>query len=206
MDWGALQLWAEEEHRIHTCLVEALQQLIASQSVDPEDGELAISGKLRPHLYRAKKMLKLAWTLHPEAASFADEDSPKPFGHPDIRFSRNTPDFEQYDYDVECKLVRVRRQGRSHDYCQYYVTNGVQRFQDGVYAQSMPPMGTIIGYLQEGEFLSLFEAINNVNRDNGFEEIQLQNAFSEKDVTSLTQLLQRQTGSCFLTHLWTDLR
>jgi hypothetical protein len=92
--------------------------------------------------------------LHPETASFSEENAPKPFGYPDIRFSRNTPDFDQYDYDVECKLVRIKRQGKNHDYCKYYVTDGVSRFQDGIYAQSIPPMGTILAmYKKETTWL-----------------------------------------------------
>jgi len=206
MGWASLQLWTEdEEKRIHTCLIEALRQLIVSQSVAPANDELKVSGKLRPHLYRAKKKLKLVWTLQAEAASFADADSPKPFGHPDIRFSRNTSDFEQYDYDVECKLVRVKRQGKNHDYCKYYVTDGIQRFQDGIYAQSLP-MGAMIGYVQEGEFFSLLELVNGDCRNNQFEELQLQNVFAEKEITCLTQQLQRPVTPCFLTHLWADLR
>lgn len=206
MDWASLQLWADdEEKRIHVCLIEALQQLVASQSVTPNDDELKVSGRLRPHLYRVKKRLKLAWTLHPEAASFADKDSPKPIGHPDVRFSCNTPDFEQYDYDIECKLVRVKRQDKNHDYCKYYVTDGVKRFQDNIYAQSVPSMGAMIGYLQEGEFLVLLEAVNSACRDNDLEEIQLQNTFSEKDVTNLIQKLERSTGSFSLPHFWADV-
>ncbi len=59
-------------------------------------------------------------------------------GHPDFRFSNNTPEYDQYDYDIECKLVRVKRKGKSHDYCKYYVTNGIQRFQQRIYVQSEP--------------------------------------------------------------------
>ena len=207
MVWASLQLWTEdEEKRIHTCLMEALRQLIASQMVEPENGELKISGKLRPYLYRIKKKLRLAWTLHCEASSFEKEDAEKPYGHPDIRFSCNTSNDDQYDYDVECKLVRVKRQGKNHDYCKYYVTDGIQRFRDHIYAQSSPPMGAMIGYLQEGEFLSLLQLVNDASREHGFEELQLQNAFFEKDVTCLTQQVRRSTDLCFLTHLWADLR
>ena len=207
MEWEDLQLWAEEEKRIHSCLVTALQQLIASQSVVPDDDELTVSGKLRPYLRRAKKQLNLIPILQFEAASFEEPESPKPYGHPDIRFSFNTPDYDQYEYDVECKLIRVKRQGKRHDYCKYYVTDGVKRFQDNIYAQLVPPMGALIGYLQEGEFLSLLEAINNACRDNDFQEIQLkpQSAFSEKDVTSLTQQLERSSGSLILSHFWADI-
>ena len=207
MDWASLQLWAEdEEKRIHTCLVEALQQLVAGQSVNPEDGEHKISGKLRPHLYRTKKNLKLASMLQFEASSFAEEESEKPFGHPDIRFTYNMPDYDQYDYDVECKLVRVKRQGKDHDYCKYYVTNGVKRFQDSIYAQSLPPMGAMIGYIQEGEFVSLLGLVNDESRKNNFDEIILNDSFTEQNVALLTQQLQRSTDVCALTHLWADLR
>lgn len=207
MDWASLQLWTEdEEKRIHACLIESLRQLIASQVVDLESGELKISGKLRPYLHDTKKKLKLAWTLHPEASSFEHEDAEKPYGHPDIRFSCNTSDNDQYDYDVECKLVRVKREGKSWDYCHHYIVDGVKRFQSGKYAQSLPPMGTMIGYVQEGEFSSLLELINDANRNDGFEDIQLQNTFLDMDVTYLTQRLHRHTDSFVVTHFWADLR
>lgn len=207
MDWASLQLWAEdEEKRIHTCLVQALRELIVSQLVGPDDDELAISGKLRPYLYRAKKRFKLAWTLQPEASSFAEEDSEKPFGHPDIRFSCNTTDFDQYDYDVECKLVRVKRVGRSWDYCLNYVTKGIMRFQDGRYAQSKPPMGAMIGYIQEGDCSLLLNLVNAANSSNGLEEIRLQDSFSETDITQLLQELSRTTNNLSLIHLWADFR
>ena len=51
MEWASLRLWIDgEEKRIHNCLIQALRQLIASRSVSPEDVELTVSGKLRPHL------------------------------------------------------------------------------------------------------------------------------------------------------------
>lgn len=207
MEWTALKLWADdEEKRIHTCITEALQQLIASESVSPEDDELAISGKLRPHLYRVKKQQKLSWTLQPEASSFAKPDAARPFGHPDIRFSCNTPTHDQYDYDVECKLVRVRREGKNWDYCSHYITDGVKRFLEGKYAQTTPPMGALIGYVQAGEFVVLLDLINGVNRLNELNTIELLGTFLEKDVTILTQSLQKTAETFLLNHLWVDLR
>jgi hypothetical protein len=129
MTWASLKLWTEdEEKRIHNCIEEALRLLISSQCIGSCDNELVVSGKLRPLLYRFKKELKLAWTLHPEASSFLEEDAPKPIGHPDFRFSHDTPNGEQYDYDIECKLVRIKREGKSWDYCEPYVIDGVHRF------------------------------------------------------------------------------
>lgn len=207
MQWASLRLWVDdEEKRIHSCLIQALRQLIASKAVNREDDELTVSGKLRRHLYRAKKELKLAWTLQCEASSFPDEDSPKPFGHPDIRFSLNTPQHDQYDYDVECKLVRVKRQAKSWDYCQHYVTDGVWRFHDGKYAQSQPTAGAMIGYVQEGELADLLDLINQTNDKNNLAEIQLNGSFCPKDVTQLTQILDHITGNLELAHLWADVR
>lgn len=207
MEWASLQLWADdEEKRIHNCLKEALQQLIASQLAKPDDGELTISGKLRPFLYRAKKNLNVLWTIHCEASSFAYEDSEKPYGHPDIRFSYNTPNLDQYDYDIECKLVRTIRTGKRWDYCQHYVLDGVKRFQERKYAQSSPSMGAMIGYFQEGEFDLILGMVNYANRESELELLQLQNEFIEEGITHLTQNVQRATDNCFLTHFWADLR
>lgn len=207
MEWASLRLWVDdEEKRIHSCLIQALRRLIASNSVDPEDGELTVSGKLRRHLYKAKKELKLAWTLHYEASAFLEEDSSHPFGHPDIRFSLNTPHHDQYDYDVECKLVRIKRQGKSWDYCQHYVTDGVWRFHDGKYAQSQPVTGSMIGYVQEGDLTDLLNLVNQTNSKHGLAEIQLNGPFCPEDVTQLTQVLEYAIGDLSLTHLWADVR
>lgn len=207
MEWASLRLWIDdEEKRIHSCLIQALRQLIASNSVDPEDGELKVSGKLRRHLYKAKKELKLAWTLQCEASTFPEEASPQPFGHPDICFSLNTPQHDQYDYDVECKLVRIKREGKSWDYCQHYVTDGVWRFYDGKYAQSQPLAGAMIGYVQEGDLAELLNLVNQTNHKNGLAEIQPNDSFCPADVTQLIQVLEHTSGDLSLTHLWADVR
>lgn len=207
MEWASLRLWIDdEEKRVHSCLIQALRQLIASNVVAPEDDELTISGKLRRHLYKAKKDLKLAWTLQCEASAFPEEDSAKPFGHPDIRFSLNTPYHDQYDYDVECKLVRVKRAGKSWDYCQNYVIHGVWRFHDGKYAQSHPVAGAMIGYVQEGDLSDLLNLVNQTNHENGLAEIGLKDSFCVADVTLLRQVLAHTSGDLALTHLWADVR
>jgi hypothetical protein len=207
MTWAALKLWTEdEEPRIQRCIVAALQRLIESQSVDSNDGELAISGKLRTHLYKVKKEMHLAWYIMSETSVFAGKDTPKPIGHPDFCFVNHTPTYEQYEYHVECKLVRVKRAGKSHDYCKYYVTEGVCRFQDGVYAQTEPPMGTIIGYVQEGNILLLLHMINDAVKAQCLGEISLSDSINEKDVTFLHQFLKRNSAEFKLSHLWADLR
>jgi hypothetical protein len=207
MTWASLKLWAEdEEKRIHKCVLEALCLLIHSQSVSSSDGELTISGKLRPFLYCVKKDRKLVWTLHPESSSFLEEDDPKPIGHPDFRFSHNTPEYEQYNYDIECKLVRVKRKGKGWDYCEHYVTDGIQRFRDRKYAQSSPPMGAMIGYIQEGDILLLLDLVNDKINDQGLNEIKLGAAAENRGVSHLTQHLQREMGDFVLSHMWADLR
>ena len=144
--------------------------------------------------------------LQPEASSFSGIDAPKPFGHPDFRFSGNTPDYEQYDYDVECKLVRVKRKGKSWDYCKHYVTDGVQRFQERKYAQSSPPMGAMVGYVQEGDIPLLLDLVNDEIKDQKLDEIRLIRVFKDRDVSRLVQRMQRDTDDFVLSHLWADLR
>jgi len=206
MSWALLKLWDEEEKHIHQCIVKALRRLIYSRSVNSSDNELIISGKLRPLLHRVCKEMRLSWTLHSEASSFEKIDEPKPIGHPDFRFSAKTPEYEQYDYDIECKLVRVKRKGKSWDYCKNYVTNGVQRFQNRKYAQSQPPMGTMIGYVQEGCIVLLLNLVNDKNREQGLDKIRLNNAIQNGDVTHLSQDLQQDVETFVLTHFWADLR
>lgn len=206
MSWALLKLWDEEEKRIHQCIVKALLRLIYSRNVNSSDDELTISGKLRPLLYRVCKEMRLSWTLHSEASSFEKMEDPKPIGHPDFRFSAKTPKYEQYDYDIECKLVRVKRKGKSWDYCGHYVTDGVQRFQERKYAQSQPPMGTMIGYVQEGCIIFLLNLVNDKTRKQGLDKIRLNDEIKSRDVIHLSQNLQRGPEAFVLTHLWADLR
>lgn len=208
MTWASLNLWEEEEKRIHDCLLHALRQLILSKLITTNDGELEISRKLHPYLYQAKKFLRLIATIKPETSVF-EENNPKPIGHPDICFCFNLPNYlpdAQYDYDVECKLVRVQRKDKSRDYCKHYSTDGIKRFQEGKYAQASPPMGAMIGYVQEGEFAHLLDAINKTNTNNGLEQIILLGQFCEQDVTQLRQQIYRATENFFITHFWADFR
>lgn len=208
MNWKSLKLWADvEEPRIQQCIIAALRRLIDSGHVTPDDDELTISGKLRRFLYKERKHMRLAWIICPEASSFADSSAPRPIGHPDIRFSYSTPDHDQYDYDVECKLVRGRRNGRSHDYCKHYVTDGVQRYQRGTYAQSNPPMGTMVGYHQEGDLQAHLTAINReIGMQQSMSQIEADGETDHLDISRLTQSLRRGIEDIRLTHLWADVR
>ncbi len=206
MTWVSLNLWAEEEKRILTCLTEALQQLIIKQIVNSTDEEKTITGKLRPILRNIRKLKGLAWTLQFEVSSFEQDDDSEPIARPDIRFTFNDPEYNQYDYDVECKLVRVKRSDADTDYCYNYVRKGVLRYKSGKYAQSSPPMGTMLGYVQEGEFLALFEIINEKAQYQELEEIKLKGAFTNRGVSYLAQYLRRDSDNFVLAHLWADLR
>ena len=207
MNWANLNLWDDEQKRIQKCITNSLCELIKNRKVSSTDDELDMSGKLRPHLFKAKKELKLSSTLHSEASSFANEDDPKPLGHPDFRFSFNTPDSDQYDYDVECKLVRVKIKNKDRNYCKLYVTNGVRRFCDGKYAQSLPAMGTMIGYIQEcTEIMDLLDEVNKYNREEGIQEIEDKSKLRNGEVSCLTQEILRESGKFILHHQWADLR
>jgi len=208
MTLAGLRLWADEEKRIQTCLIAALQELIEQVVVKPEDEEIIVSGKLRPLVVIHSRENRLDWTLHPEASIFADETSAKPSGHPDFQFSRRDTEGNQIDYDVECKLVRINRQGKSWDYCEYYVTGGVvDRFVEGKYCRNLPS-GTMIGYVQEGKPSKLLSEINKKVKAAGISVIRKAGKWQNQGVTYLTQRLHRKkTPKDFrLTHLWADLR
>ena len=161
MTWASLDLWADEEQRIHKCLREALERLIKQDVVRAADEENLITRRLEPSMRLVSKEQGLDWTIHFQASSYGDEDDPDPVIHPDLRMSRRDTDHEQYDYDVEAKLIRVKRENASTDYCYNYVKKGVVRYQLGTYAQSKPPMGTVLGYIQEGEIASLIATVND---------------------------------------------
>jgi len=207
MSWASLNLWENEQRLIHECITTALCGLIVNRNIISTDDELIVSGKLRPYLIEAKKKLKLSWVLQPEASCFISDEAPKPYGHPDIRFSTVTLDYEQYDYDIECKLVRIKRKSKAWDYCEHYVTDGIQRFQDGKYAKSKPAMGTMIGYVQEGKDIGdLLDDVNSHNQKQGYIEIQDKSSLCEGDVSHLTQEIDRKGDRFTLYHKWADLR
>ncbi len=210
MSFKELKLWAEsEEAKIHCCLEESLQQLINEKQISLNYGELVISTKLRKILYQVIKRIRFVWTLQPEASTFPSENAIKPDGYLDFRFLGYTPEHDPYNYDIECKLVRVKRTGKTHDYCEYYVTGGINKFQDGMYAQSRPPMpsmGTMIGYVQEGEISILFDTINDIAKQNALTPLVLKDSIKPKGVTYLFQDIQRSSDNFILSHLWADLR
>jgi len=207
MDLAGLGLWEDEEKRIHNCLVDALDELIANAVVEKEDDELIVSGKLRPLLIRHRKEKLPGWTLHPEASVFSGLTDPKPVGHPDFEFSRTDKDGEQWDYHVECKLIRVKRPDKNHDYCDYYVSNGiVDRFLAGKYNPTLPS-GTMIGYVQEGVLSELLSAVNKQVKGAGVSTLRVAGSWKAKGTTRITQILSRASPKDFrLTHLWADLR
>lgn len=203
----SLNLWADEERRIQQCLSESLQRLISERKVSATDEEKVVTGKLRPILKRTCKQMRLDWHLQSEASSFEREDDPDPFAHPDVRFTRLDVEYDLYEYDVECKLVRIKRSNANTDYCYHYVKEGVLRYQSRKYAQSSPPMGTMLGYIQEGELRTLLELINGKARYQRLNELRLNGAAVDSGVSHLIQDLQRDTGEGFtLHHLWADLR
>ncbi|MGB8983484.1 MAG: hypothetical protein WCC12_16560 [Anaerolineales bacterium] len=200
--WKSLNLWAEEERHIHKCLTEALQELITQLSVKPTDDEKTVTGALRPILRIACKHGKLNWSVHFEASSFERDTDPNPSGHPDIQFARLDKDNNQYNYDVECKLVRIKRPKKSWDYCAHYVKDGVIRYQSGKYAQSDPPMGTMLGYVQEGDFSLLLNSVNKSAVKQGLSGIRLHGKILIGKVTKLSQKLHKRNFT--LHHLWGD--
>ncbi|MCP4369775.1 MAG: hypothetical protein GY797_16925 [Deltaproteobacteria bacterium] len=212
MSWEVLNLWADEEQKIQSCLKEALQQLIDANVICTTDEEKIITGKLHPHIRRIKKEKTLAGTLQPEASVFANEDDPDPFGHPDLRFTWVDHMGEDFNYDVECKLVRVEKADAETDYCYNYVKHGILRYQTGKYAQSSPPMGTMLGYVQEGDLELLLVTINEkiaFQKKKHYPRLQpitRNKSFQNKGVSSLTQPIHRDTAEFVLLHLWADFR
>ena len=208
MSLASLNLWADEQRRIHQCLIESLQQLIIKQTVTLTDEEKAITGKFRPILRRTRKFIGLTnWSLQFEASSFESEEDPDPFAHPDIRFTTLDIEGDQYDYDIECKLVRIKRVDAKTDYCYHYVKEGVLRYQLNKYAQSLPPMGTILGYVQEGETLALLKTINQKAKYQRLDELILNGVVTDRGISHLTQRLKRGNDQGFtLHHLWADFR
>jgi len=161
---------------------------------------------LRPILRIVCKRRKLSWSVHFEASSFDNDTDPNPSGHPDIQLARLDKDNNQYNYDIECKLVRVKRYKKTLDYCVHYVKDGVMRYQSGKYAQSKPPMGTMLGYVQEGNFILLLDSVNEQTKKQGISIIQVHRKIIIKAVTKLSQKLKKHNDQFILYHLWADFR
>lgn len=206
MLWRSLNLWADEERRIHQCLTETLQQLIARRVVSPSDDEKTITGQLRPILKSVCKSTVQGWIPQFEASSFEKDTDANPIGHPDVRFVGIDTKNEVYAYDIECKLVRVKRPGKTMDYCTRYVKEGMLRYQSGKYAQSSPPMGAMLGYVQEGDSSSLLDTVNEKAKHQGLSVIQLKGVVMTGGVTKLSQQLKRRNDQFVLYHLWADVR
>ncbi|MDM8520180.1 hypothetical protein QUF64_09040 [Anaerolineales bacterium HSG6] len=216
MGFEVLGMWADEEQKIQSCLVESLRLLIAQKTIKTTDQEKYISGKLRPFLTRVCKRQELNWSLHAETSTFEQEDDAEAEGHPDIQFSRRAPDYNQYDYHVECKLVRLKESKSDTDYCYKYVSNGILRYQTRKYAQTfsplLPPMGTMLGYVQAGDLPELLKTINEKieyqqkKRFPQLQKITEPNLFHAGDVSRLQQGIQRNTANFVLHHLWADFR
>jgi hypothetical protein len=206
MGLADLGLWAAEDKRIRACLIAALEELIAMAVVKLDDKEKTVSGKLRPLLLKHRKEQKLGWTLHSEVSVFAEETDADPSGHPDFQLSFIDTDGNQWNYDIECKLVRVKRPNKRWDYCEQYVTHGVERFASGKYGLN-PPFGTMIGYVQEGEPPQLLSAINRNAKKANVPHLRVVHDWQAQGITRLIHFLSRRVEKDFrLTHLWADLR
>ncbi len=206
MTWVSLKLWDDEEKRIIKCLSKALQLLIEKNEVTNIHKEKQITGKLRPLLNVTKKKYNIDWTIHFEASVFVDDTDPEPFGHPDIQFSRNDIELDQYDYHIECKKICIKNNSSDTDYCYLYVKEGVLRYKSGKYAQSIPPKGTMLGYVINGDLKLILDVINKKGQFQNLDEIKLFDKFNDNSVTPLSQNIQRNADEFVLFHLWADFR
>jgi len=205
MDWADLKLWSDGEcELIHQCLLCALLKLVTMKGITLDDDELDISAKLRPLLIKSKKELKLIWTLHSEASTFEKPDDKKPSGHPDFRFSQNTPNHDQYDFDVECKVISKTKAGSSWNYCKNYISDGIMRFKSGKYAQSIPAMGVMIGYVIDGTQADLLFEVNRHAKAYSINGLTVDPA-STVPITQLSNLLVRDAETMTLDHFWVDV-
>ena len=201
-----LNLWADEEERLHKCLRLALQALQKEKIVQASDDELVISGKLRPHIRRVKRRVIPYWTFHSEVSAFDEADDPIPVGHPDFQFSIIDNEKNQIDYDIEAKRVRVKDGTSKMDHCKAYVINGINRYVKGVYGQSVP-FGAMLGYVQNSQLPDLLDEVNRSLIAQSQPVINLLGKWKEKGVSFLGHLLNRNPSDGFtLSHIWADFR
>ena len=207
MNFIGLGLWEDEELRIHECLKVAIKELIQKGVVKAEDNERKVCALLRPVIVKYSKQLELDWTFHSEANIFKKLTDPEPYARTDFQFSRRDQDWTQFDYHVECKLVRVKRKGSTHDYCSYYVEQGIlDRYYYLKYCSDLVS-GTMIGFLQEGKPNDLLSAINDEVQKAGLQTIAPPKNWIKKDISLLEHSFVRHNKLSFhLWHIWADFR
>lgn len=206
MKFTALGLWKQEEQQIQRCLLAALKDLTDQSLVLCDDREDIISGKLRPLISRRRREFRLNPTFHHEVSVFNEDTALEPSGHPDFQFSYADLNGEQWNYDVECKLVRIKRVGKNMNYCRYYVSDGILKFRSRKYCFH-GFSGTMIGYVQEGDFQQLLSEINRRGKASGIGLVRRLKSWENSGVTQLSHYLNRVRPKDFrLIHLWVDVR
>jgi hypothetical protein len=203
MKFEDLKLWQAEEEKMHECIKTALTALILSQSITSTDNEDAISGKLHRFLLKAKRQYKLHFVILRQIATYSEPDDAKPSGYPDIGFFWHDYECEQHEYHVECKRLMPKRPKKTWDFCEQYITNGVQRYVQGVYGKGHLS-STMIAYVQLGEFHLLLNNINQEAIKCSLNLLALETGWRPNSWTKLSQELIE--NGFYLTHYWVDLR
>jgi len=195
------KLFEYEEERILICLTEMLRILIKQKIIYQSCREPIINRDLAKKWYDVKKNIESTAHIHmlPGAETeYGDE--------PDLWFTFDDNEDGQYDYHVECKILRPKSCSGT-DYCSNYVGKGIKRYCDkNYYALSKPPGGTMIGYVLDGDLKTLLITVNQKISNKNLNAICLLGNFNQKDVTHLTQSIQRSSVPFTLNHLWADFR
>lgn len=200
--WASLGLWHDEEKEIHKCLQAALKLLISKKVIASTDEENTVTEHLYKHIQKTSKkyVAGSGWTVHAQATSCG------PLVHPDLRFSRRDKKQNQYDYDVECKLLRAKKLNPSTDYCYEYVVEGIKRYESGYYARNRPVMGTMLGYVQDGVVKDLINTVNDKVNYQGLNKLQMKGRIRKGSITTFDQEISRNTEIFTLFHFWADFR
>jgi uncharacterized membrane protein (UPF0136 family) len=80
------------------------------------------------------------------------------------------------------------------------------RYSLGQYALSLPTMGTVLGYIQEGDVKSLINTINDKARYQGLNKLQMKGRIRKGGITTFDQEISRSSETFTLFHFWADFR
>jgi len=113
------------------------------------------------------------------------------------------------NYHVECKRLKEDKKGK-HDYCRYYVVNGMKRFVEEEWSYGFGcESGLMIGYIQGMEFKDIFHWVNHYAKNYSVPPLNLKGTWNRKNISRLENNLNRPKvpiSPFKLIHLWVDLR
>src|ERR1035437_6832219 len=131
------------------------------QGIGPIDNEVTITERFLMPLRRNKRDLPFRISLE---TAVSDEDTGHPLGRVDIEFAPCWSANEDVYFAIECKCLRIPRQGKVRSNADRYVgTDGMIRFVSGKYSKGHPA-AAMAGYVMDGDCASAIASVGEAIR------------------------------------------